>query len=160
VAAGAAASDEGLALIHNLDECSHSIQRERRRPDPVRTRRGPRRDPSPRSDLMVISVVADALVFSALVVAVTGNVDGLAAVGNMVAKILAGLIRRGYRCLSSIQRSQFTVRNTRFKDVGCHPLNAESVPQQCMSNMCRGDSFAPQRIPSTTGDVPLTLDQG
>jgi hypothetical protein len=47
---------------------------------------------------MVISVVAEALVFSALVVAVTGNVDGLAAVGNMVAKILAGLIRRGYRC--------------------------------------------------------------
>ena len=33
VAAGAAASDEGLVLVHNLDECSHSIQRERRRPD-------------------------------------------------------------------------------------------------------------------------------
>jgi hypothetical protein len=31
VAAGVAASDEGLALVHNLDECSHSIQRERRR---------------------------------------------------------------------------------------------------------------------------------
>jgi hypothetical protein len=33
VAAGAAAGDEGLALVHNLDECSHSIQRERRRPE-------------------------------------------------------------------------------------------------------------------------------
>jgi hypothetical protein len=31
VLAGAAASDEGLVLIHNVDECSHSIQRERRR---------------------------------------------------------------------------------------------------------------------------------
>ena len=25
MAAGAAASDEGLVLVHNLDECSHSI---------------------------------------------------------------------------------------------------------------------------------------
>ena len=33
MAAGAAASDEGLVLVHNLDECSHSIQRERRRPE-------------------------------------------------------------------------------------------------------------------------------
>ena len=33
--------------------------------------------------VMVISVAAEVLVFSALVVAVTGNVDGLAAVGDM-----------------------------------------------------------------------------
>jgi hypothetical protein len=33
VAARAAASDEGLVLVHNLDECSHSVQCERHRPD-------------------------------------------------------------------------------------------------------------------------------
>jgi hypothetical protein len=31
VAAGAAASDQSLELIHQLDECSHSIPRQRRR---------------------------------------------------------------------------------------------------------------------------------
>jgi len=41
--------------------------------------------------VMVIVVVAEVLVFAAVVVAVTGSVDALAAVGDMVLKVLIGL---------------------------------------------------------------------
>jgi hypothetical protein len=44
--------------------------------------------------LMVLGVVAEVLIFATFLVAITGNVDGLAVLGDMVAKIIAGLIPR------------------------------------------------------------------
>jgi hypothetical protein len=55
VAAGAAASDEGLVLVlvHNLDECSHSISASDADPTGA-NQTGAKTGPIPRSDLGIV----------------------------------------------------------------------------------------------------------